>query len=610
MNPLERWLTELKRRKVFRVGMIYAAAALALGEGMDVLLAPLGAPPWVQTAFAALAIAGFPVALVLAWVYELTPAGLRRTEGEDPAAAPGSRGRLSTLLEAAVLLAILGVGVWVLVFAGADIAATSEGRPGGDRSLSRLPVAASVAVLPFENFSADPENSYFADGLAEQLLDELGRLGSVKVAGRTSSFAFRDSAVGVEEIGRALNVATVVDGSVRRSAERIRISVRLIQASDGYNLWSATFDEELEDIFAIQDAVAREVVRELRGRLLPEDSARLDVARTRSLGAFDAYLQGIEQLRNRSPASLRRAMELFEQAIELDPGYAKAHAGLAQAYYHLPNYDATVSAPVYARLAKQHARRAVELDPRSGEAHAVLGGVLYQVDLDFAAAERELRAAIRLNPNHAAAHQWLAESLIVQGRNEEALDPIERAIELDPASPIASQIRMLMEVGAGRLEEARVLSEAAVARFPDFSWAHVQLAELLLSLGEEEEAIREWRRAAQTQHPDDPAAAEHMARGMPLIVAARRDADAHAGAVAFWRDLKEQAILPQWRVIALLRLGDVPGAVEILKDMRARRDPLFAWMGNALGWADPGLELGEYLEVLEEAGIAPAAGHD
>jgi TolB-like protein/Tfp pilus assembly protein PilF len=607
MNPLERWLTELKRRKVFRVGMIYAAAALALGEGIDVLLAPLGAPPWVQTAFAALAVAGFPVALVLAWVYELTPAGPRRTEAEDPGASPGRRGRLSTLLEAALLVAILGVGVWVLAFARADIAATGEGGSGGNFSPSRPPAEASVAVLPFENFSPDPENRYFADGLAEQLLDELGRLGSVKVAGRTSSFAFRDSAVGVAEIGRALNVATVVDGSVRRSAERIRISVRLIRASDGYNLWSATFDEELEDIFAIQDAVAREIVRELRGRLLPEDSVRLDVARARSLDAFDAYLQGIDQLRNRSPVSLRRAMDRFEQAIALDPGYAKAHAGLAQTYYHLPNFDATVSAAVYARLAKQHARRALELDPRSAEAHAVLGGVLYQMDLDFAAAERELRAAIRLNPNHAVAHQWLAESLIVQGRYEEALEPIERAIELDPASPMATEVRMMIDFHAGRLEEARALSEAVTARFPDFFWTRAHLTFLLLRLGEEEQAVREWRRAAHTHHAEDSAAAEHMARGIPLIVAARRDADGRADAAAFWGD---PAILPHWRLIALVTLGDVAGAVEILKDMRARRDPLFAWAGVAVGLADPGLDLREYLEVLEEAGVTPAAGRD
>jgi tetratricopeptide (TPR) repeat protein len=303
-------------------------------------------------------------------------------------------------------------------------------------------------------------------------------------------------------------------------------------------------------------------------------------------------------------------MERFEQASELDPGYARAHAGLARAYYHLSNFDATVPAPVYARLAKQHARRALELDPRSGEAHAVLGGVLYQVDLDFGAAERELRAAIRLNPNHAAAHQWLAESLIVRGRYEEALEPIERAIELDPASPMANQIRIFLDVGAGRLEEARVLSEAAAARFPNFPGTHAHLAHLLLSLGEEEEAVREWRRAADAHHPEDPASAEHMARGMPLIVAARRDAGGRARALAFWRDVEVPAILHYWRVAALLQLGDGPGAVEILKDMRARRDPMFAWTGNALGWVDPGVELGAYLQVLEEAGIAPAAGRD
>ncbi|HSM36657.1 MAG TPA: tetratricopeptide repeat protein [Longimicrobiales bacterium] len=600
MSAIGRWLVELKRRKVFRVGVVYGAIALAVADGADSLLAPLGAPPWVQTTIAALAVAGFPVALILAWLYELTPDGLRRTASREGSAADVRAG-WAPYLEASLLLAVLVAGVWLLGFA-------RNGSPDSTRGARAVapgeaePSSSSLAVLPFDNLSADSEDRYFADGLAIQLLDELARAGPLQVAAWSSSTAFRDSTLTVGQIGRALNVGSVVNGSVRRSAERLRITVALTDVESGFNVWSTTFDEAPADVFAIQDAIAREIVRQLRGRLLPDDSAGVDVARTRSLAAFDSYLQGIDKLRLRLPDALNEARELFERAIDIDPAYAKAYAGLAEAYYHLSTHDATSPTEQFADRAKQYGRLALELDPLSADAHAVMGAVAFQIDLAFDEAERALREAIRLNPSAAAAHQWLGETLLVQGRLDDAATTLERAAELDPLSPMPELLLGFTAVLRGDVDRGVARWQALGERYPEFAWAPLDVAWTLLVEGDGAGAIEFWHAGARRYHAADPDAAERLGRGMDWIVEARREPERRAEAVRYWQELPADVTLQHWRFIALTHL-DTEAALAVLRDMRDRRDPLFVYSNIDLMWSDTAQDLRRLEAFLESSGI-------
>jgi TolB-like protein/tetratricopeptide (TPR) repeat protein len=600
MGAIGRWLAELKRRKVFRVGVVYGAIAVAVADGADSLLAPLGAPAWVQTSIAVLAVAGFPVALLLAWLYELTPDGVHRTARGEGSPADVRTG-WAPFLEAALLLGVLVAGVWILGFARTGSSDSARGASPLAAGAA-APSSSSLAVLPFDNLSGDPEDRYFADGLAVQLLDELARVHPLRVAAWSSSVAFRDSTLTVGQIGRVLKVGSVVNGSVRRSADRLRVAVALTDVETGFNVWSTTFDEAPADVFAIQDAIAREIVRQLRGRLLPDDSASVDVARTRSFAAFDSYLQGIDKLRLRLPDALNEAREHFERAIDIDPQYAKAYAGLAEAYYHLSTHDATAPTEEFADRAKQYGRLALDLDPLSADAHAVMGAVAFQVELEFDEAERELREAIRLNPSSAAAHQWLGETLLLQGRLEDAAGALARAVELDPLSPMPELLLGFTAVVGGDVERGVARWEALAERYPAFAWAPLDIAWTVLVQGDDARAIESWREGARRYHAADPDAAERMARGMEWIVEARREPERRAEAARYWQDLPANVTLQHWRYIAFTHL-DTEAALAVLRDMRDRRDPLFVYSNIDFIWSDTAQDLRRLEAFLESSGV-------
>ncbi len=290
----------------------------------------------------------------------------------------------------------------------------------------------SIAVLPFANMSADAENDYFCDGLAEELLNALAKINDLKVAARTSAFSFRGTNVNVSEIGRALGVNTILEGSVRRSGSRLRITVQLVNAPNGYHLWSERYDREMQDIFDVQDEITLAVVDTLKVKLLGKEKAAVLNRYTENTEAYRLYLKGRYYLNKWTADGLTKGIEYFNRAIGLEPGFAPAYSGLVDAYGSLSSESLTLSPREAFQQARAAALQALEIDDTLAEAHTSLALIKLNFDWDWLGAEAGLKRAIKLNPNYVAAHHWYSHCLIVMGRAEESLAISKQALELDP----------------------------------------------------------------------------------------------------------------------------------------------------------------------------------
>jgi serine/threonine protein kinase/Tfp pilus assembly protein PilF len=314
-----------------------------------------------------------------------------------------------------------------------EFAAELERTASPDRRAD-APTKTSIAVLPFANMSDDAENEYFCDGLAEELLNALAKIDELKVAARTSAFSFKGKNTNVSEIGRALNVNSVLEGSVRKSGKRVRITVQLVNASDGYHLWSERYDRELQDIFDVQDEITLAVVDALKVKLLGEEKAAVLKRYTDDTEAYELYLKGRYYWNKRTGEGIKKSIECFQQAIEKDPGYALAYTGVADSYASLGFSFDVGSLPPREVMpkAKAAATRALELDNTLAEAHTSLAMINLHYDWNWPAAEREFQLALGLNPNYANAHHWYSHYLLPMGRTDESLAESRRALELAP----------------------------------------------------------------------------------------------------------------------------------------------------------------------------------
>jgi TolB-like protein len=429
---------ELKRRNVIRIALFYGAGAWLVLQVADVLLGIVAAPEGSLRILAIVLALGFPFALVLAWVFEITPEGIRR-ERDLPAdnVAPAEAVRKLNIATIVLLLLAIGLLSWNMFGDRAapppQIAAPPAVAPPNQ------PVAArdlSIAVLPFVNMSQDEANEYFSEGLSEEVLNVLARIKDFHVAGRTSSFAFKGQNQDLRGIGERLSVANILEGSVRRQGDRVRVTAQLIDARTGYHLWSDTYDRRLDDIFAIQDEIATEVVRALRRTLLPGDAQVISQSAKGDVEAYNLFLRGQFHARLRTPEGLRRALEEFQQAALIDPDYAPPYAGIAMVYALLDNYNYR-NLEETGPLANRALERALDINPDSDDAWAVKGLLLSQGP-DAKERNDEARAAleraVEINPNNAFAHLWLSGTLLpdlVASR-----DALQRAYEVDPLSPV------------------------------------------------------------------------------------------------------------------------------------------------------------------------------
>lgn len=436
--------SELKRRNVIKVSIAYVIVAWVVLQVADVMLNNLQAPGWVFKVILLLLSVGLPVTIVLSWVFDWTPGGLQRTD--DAVGSPNS---------------------------------------------AVLPSAASVAVLPFVNMSNDPENEYFSDGLTEELLNVLAKIDALKVAARTSSFHFKGQTGDIAEIGRRLGVATVLEGSVRKSGSRFRITAQLINAADGYHLYSETFDREMDDIFAIQDEISSSVAKALEVRLLDKDVNPQHIGGTTNTEAFQAYLLAVHY-RNRGDDkdTLYTAIEAFQKATDLDPEYAKAHVGLAMAWSQMALNSFTSYEEGCSKM-EIALDRALELSPRLSEAQLALGRLRLTHKLDLRGALIAFDTALELNPGNVDVQIEYSKVQCWQGRYDESIAAARQAVELDPVSLVANHNLGHVLYFSRRYEQAIPALRHTLAVEPRYPKPHYFIAMSLYWLGRTEAAWEE-----------------------------------------------------------------------------------------------------------------------
>ena len=443
------FFNELKRRNVIKVSIAYVVVAWIILQVADVFLNNLEAPEWVFKVLLLVLLIGLPATVLFSWVFDWTPSGLRRTD------APGSG-------------SVLGAPDSAIV-----------------------PSRASVAVLPFVNMSGDPDNEYFSDGLTEELLNVLAKISALKVAARTSSFHFKGQTGNVAEIGRRLGVASVLEGSVRQSGSRVRITAQLINTADGYHLWSETFDRELDDIFAVQDEISSSVADALQVRLLATEVDQGVIGGTSNADAFQAYLLGVHHLnRGDYEDALRAAMAAFHKALEIHPDYAKAYVGLARAWSRMAQ-NSFVSYEEGLGNMEAAANKALELAPNLAEGYLMLGQLFFAHRQDLQSAREAFDTALELNPGNAEVQMEHARIRCYQGQFDKATAAARKVLELDPVSLTANHFLGHVLYFSRRYDEAIAALRHTLEMEPKYPKPHFFIAMSLLWKGETEAAWEE-----------------------------------------------------------------------------------------------------------------------
>ena len=473
MNP-RNLFAELKRRNVIRAAILYIGAVWALAQGLSQLGPSVGAPEWATRWFLVAAGIGFPFSIAFAWFYEFTPQGLKRESEID--AADTIAHRTGRNLD----FAIIGVLALAVVLLLTDRFVL---RHGVNQTTTAAISEKSIAVLPLLNSTGDPANEYFSDGMSEEFISSLSRLSDLKVIGRTSSFQFKGTTDPSKTIGEKLGVFYLLEGSVRKSADRVRIAVALIKSRDGANVWSETYDRELKDIFAVQSEIAGAVAKQLKVALLGNNgqSVQLPTAATPSnqnVEAYNALLQG--NYYNRGTADdTRKAIGYYEEAIRLDPRYALAYAKVSIAAQNLATRYGGVAPREVEDLiatARTSAKRSLELDPNLADAHSAQGAILMEVDFNFSGAEAEFRRALELAPQQASVTVNYANLLGKLGRLDEAVALGQRAIALEPLRGGFYQNLVPDLTALGRYDEAEAAVRKAIELEPQADTSYEQLA--------------------------------------------------------------------------------------------------------------------------------------
>ena len=463
---------ELKRRNVYKVAVAYAVVGWLLVQIATQVFPFFEIPNWAVRLVVLLLIIGFPVALILAWAFELTPEGIKRTEDVDPfhsrsgpvLAAP-ARKKSHAWIYVVIVGALLSVG---LFFVGRYTAPERVAKSG-------LPEK-SIAVLPLINTSGDPGNDYFSDGLSEELIAVLAKIPSLKIIGRSSSFLFKGKSDDSRTIGEKLGVANLLEGSVRKQGDRVRIVAELINAADGRALWSDTYDRELKDVFAVQSEIAAAVADQMKVKLLGEKARSDAQPPNENLAAHNAVLQSDFYFQQQTADGVRKSISFLQEAVRLDPNYALAYAKLGQAWRQYAASFATDDISKAYDEARRAADKAVSLAPDLGEVRMTVGLLAFTPGLDFAAAEKEFRRVVQSSPNNAAAQNALTFSLLAQGRLTEAEQACRESLSLDPLLTILWYNFGRIRLGTGRYKEAEEAFRKGLEIQPQASRFHSYLA--------------------------------------------------------------------------------------------------------------------------------------
>src|SRR5436190_13216076 len=479
---------ELKRRNVIRMAGLYLVGAWLLVQVAGTVLPMFGAPDWLPRSIVILLAIGFLPALIFSWVFEMTPQGLKRDEDVRPeeSIAPQTARRMNRTIIAVLVLA--------LAYFAFDKFVLTPKRDAAERQTSTID-AHSLAVLPFVNMSGDAANEYFSDGISEEILNVLARTPELHVAARTSSFSFKGKTLEVPAIARELNVRMVLEGSVRKQEDRVRITAQLIDAKSGFHVWSQTYDRKLQDIFAIQDEIAKAIGKELEVKLVRTGEAGKTSAGTRNLAAYDLYLRGIALWQTRRGDALWQALDLLEKAAAADPEFAQAYAGQSLVYVVISDYSGRITAVEAFAHATDLATRAMALDPALPEPYAALGSVA-AAELRRATADALLRRAIALRPSFATAYQWRGTLLMSSGKLADGLASLERATSLDPRSLVVANNHSEILLTLGRYADAKKRCEPVLEFAPNYVGCLDNTGRAELLLGDFEAARRTLERLA------------------------------------------------------------------------------------------------------------------
>lgn len=496
---------ELKRRNVYRVGVAYAVLTWLLLQVVETVSSILSLPEFAPKIVLVVLVVGFPIALLFAWAYELTPEGLKREKDVDRSQSitndTGQRLDRITIVVVLLAVAILLVDRFVLTDAPAPAPIQAVAEDAAQEEVAEADETPSIAVLPFVNMSDDKNSEYFSDGLADTMLHMLAQVRDIRVAARTSSFQFRDQSMDISKIGAQLNVATVLEGSVQRAGDKVRITAQLIDVENGFHLWSGNFDRNLEDVFAIQDEIAKEVVAALKVSLLGEVAGTLDRDQTDSLDAYTEFLLGVSDLNNTNSEKLRSAVTHLQKAVEHDPQYARAWSTLGYAYWSIHDYGLLATDEAIP-ASREAANRALELVPDSSEALAVLGiAELYDGSLEVA--DDLLSKAIELGPNDVVALNFYGGYLLTQARPTDAIEQFRKALALDPLSEDPYLYLIDTYRTLNRLDEAIAVANQLLAVSPENINALFFRARIEAARGNFAAAIADSRRVLETD-PSDP----------------------------------------------------------------------------------------------------------
>jgi serine/threonine-protein kinase len=556
MNP-KIFFGELKRRNVYKVAVAYAVVGWLLIQVATQVFPFLEIPNWMIRLVILLTAFGFPVALIIAWAFELTPEGIKRTEDAD-AARQHSRGGIwivVILIAAALSLGLFFLGRYT---AGRDTPRQSEAATASN-------IQKSIAVLPLVNTSGDPSNEYFSDGLSEELIAVLAKIPDLKVIGRSSSFLFKGKSDDSKAIGEKLGVAHLIEGSVRKQGDRVRIVAELINAHDGRSLWSETYDRELKDIFAVQNEIATAVADQMKVKLLGQSARTEATGLSENPEAHNAVLQSDFYFQQQTADSVRKSISFLQEAVRLDPNYALAYSKLSQAWRQYAASFAIDDASKAYDEARQAADKAVSLAPDLVDVRMTVGLLAMNPRLDFPAAEKEFRQVLQSSPNNADAKNGLTLSLLAQGRFTEAEEACRQALLLDPLLTNLWFNLGRITIGTGRYKEAGEVFHKGLELQPNASRFHTYLATL------------------------------DVLQNRP----AQATANAQLENEGFWRDyavaLVQQAQGDQSAADATLKdfiAKDSNGGafqVAVLYAIRKEPDQMFKWLDTAYDTRDSGL---------------------
>ena len=547
---MNRFFAELKRRHVYRVAIAYAVVAWLLTQVATQVFPFFEIPNWIVRLVVLTVVLGFPIALIIAWAFEMTPEGLKRNADITPNEYIP---RWSTRRFAALILSI------AILAAGVPLFRLSRSRPTWLPWANAASMASqkSIAVLPLLNESSDPDDEYFSEGLSEELIADLAQVKGLKVIGRSSSFRFKNKKEDSKTIGEKLGVSTLLEGTVRKQGDQVRIVAELVNAADGTELWTRTFDRELKDIFAVQAEIAEAVATSLELTVLGGKESSAKNAATKSMEAHNAYLQGHFYFERGNLGDYRKSVGFFEQATRLDPDYALAYAERAEAWAWIGDLSSGKQKEAWT-AAGSDAEKAVAIDPGLAEAHAALGWVRFFIEWKFAEGLAELARAQQLSPWNPTANDLMARVVVYLGQFQEAEKLARQAVELDPLAYQARTSLARILFTEGKLDEAEASARKAAELQPAAAGNHRWQVLVAIQRGDGEAALREAQLEPNEGYRRFELALAHYARGerraadeaLAELIAKDRDFLAYQIAEVYaWRGETDKAF--EWLQVSL-----------------------------------------------------------